>query len=112
MSATDIGACPQCGRVAEPDWRRPATIAGLEFRSRTCEQPPKDLSDHPFPVRWLEADVPDADALQDFQDRFVRVRGPLPEGSAIAEAFGDVDPIRAWIEDVPGPTGTRVLIRL
>lgn len=106
-------ACPQCGRVAAPDDRQPAEIAGLEFRSVTCDQPPAKLADHPFPVRWLEGEASDAQALEDFQDLFVRVRGPLPEGTPIAEAFGDVDPILAWIEDEPSSRGgIRVLIRL
>lgn len=110
---TEPMTCPQCDRVAEPDERRPAEIAGLVFRSVTCDKPPSGLTDHPFPVRWLESEAPDAAALQDFRDRFVRVRGPLPEGTAVAEAFGDLDPILAWIEDLPSSTGgIRVLIRL
>lgn len=105
--------CPQCGRVAEPDGREPAEIAGLTFRSVTCEQPPANLSDHPFPVRWLEAHAGDAETLQDFHDRWVRVRGPLPEGTPVAEAFGEIDPILAWVEDEPSSQGgSRVLIRL
>ncbi|HVM00992.1 MAG TPA: hypothetical protein VM324_17005 [Egibacteraceae bacterium] len=109
---TDPGECPQCGRVAEPDGRRPAQIAELPFRSFTCDRPPSGLTDHPFPVRWLESVVPGQDEVQAFNERFVRVRGPLPEGSAIAEAFGDVDPIHAWIERQPTADGIRVLIRL
>ena len=105
-------ACPQCGRVAPPDERRPATIADLPFQSVTCDLPPAGLSDHPFPVRWLESVVPDPDGLQAFKERFVRVRGPLPPGSAIEEAFGEVDPIHAWIEHEPTEGGIRVLIRL
>lgn len=105
-------ACPQCGRVSEPDERRPATIAELPFRSVTCDLPPSGLSDHPFPVRWLESFVDDRDEFQAFTERFVRVRGPLPEGSPIAEAFGEVDPIHAWIEEQPADGGVRVLIRL
>ncbi|HVM15283.1 MAG TPA: hypothetical protein VM287_13280 [Egibacteraceae bacterium] len=109
---TEPGACPQCGRVTEPDWRRPAQIAELQFRSITCDRPPSGLADHPFPVRWLETIVPGPEERQTFHERFVRVRGPLPEGSAIAEAFGEVDPIHAWIEDQPTPDGIRILIRL
>lgn len=105
-------ACPQCNRVAEPDGRRPAQIAELVFESITCDQPPSGLSDHPFPVRWLETIVPGPAELQEFTERFVRVRGPLPEGSPIADAFGDVDPIHAWIENEPTDDGIRILIRL
>lgn len=109
---TEQRACPQCGRVAEPDGRRVAQIAELPFESLTCDKPPSGLADHPFPVRWLESQVPGPDELQSFNERFVRVRGPLPEGSAIAEAFGEVDPIHAWIENEPMDGGIRVLIRL
>lgn len=109
---TDPMACPQCGRACEPDERRPAQVADLPFRSITCDQPPSGLSDHPFPVRWLETVVADDDELQVFQERFVRVRGPLPPDSPIAEAFGDIDPIHAWIETEPTVGGIRILIRL
>lgn len=109
MSAWD---CPLCGTPGTPDDRRPAEIGGLEFRSVVCDQPPQDLSDHMFPVRWLETQVPDTAAVVDFEKRFVFVRGPLPEGSAIAEAFGDIDPIRAWIEHFEDDDDVRLLIRL
>lgn len=109
---TDPRECPQCARVAEPDDRREAQIADLPFRSITCDRPPSGLSDHPFPVRWLETIVPDRDEFQTFQERFVRVRGPLPADSPIAEAFGEVDPIHAWIEHEPTADGIRILIRL
>lgn len=109
---TEPMACPQCGRVSEPDERRTAQIADLPFQSIICDQPPSGLSDHPFPVRWLETVVVDDDGLQTFQERFVRVRGPLAPGSPIADAFGDVDPIHAWIEHEPTAGGIRILIRL
>ena len=109
---TDPGQCPQCGRVAERDDRRTAQIAELSFEPFLCDRSPSGFTDHPFPVRWLESQVSDADELQGFMERFVRVRGPLPEGSAIAEAFGEIDPIHAWIENEPTAGGIRVLIRL
>lgn len=109
---TEPGTCPQCGGATEPDWRRPAQIADLPFRSFTCERPPSGLSDHPFPVRWLETVVPGSDEVQTFDERFVKVRGPLPDGTPIAEAFGEVDPIHAWIEHEPTADGVRILIRL
>lgn len=101
--------CPLCGEQGRPDERRPAEIAGLEFRSVGCDA---DTIVHPFPVRWLESSVADRSELQLFEERFVYVRGPLPEGSAIDEAFGERDPIQAWIESEPLPDGLRVLIRL
>ncbi len=104
--------CPQCGRQVDPDGRRPAQIAELPFQSFTCDKPPSGLGDHPFPVRWLESAVSGPPDLQAFHERFVRVRGPLPEGTPIAEAFGEVDPIHAWIESEQMDDGIRVLIRL
>lgn len=104
--------CPLCGRPGQPDGRRIAEIAGRPFESVTCEAPPKEPTDHWFPVRWLESSVSDADELQQLHERFVYVRGPLPEGSPIEEAFGETDPIRAWIEDQATDEGLRVLIRL
>lgn len=109
---TDQGAphrCPLCGADAAPDERRPARIAGLEFRSIACDA---EALEHPFPVRWLEASVADQDELLEFEDRFVYVRGPLEEGSPIEEAFGERDPIQAWIETYESSDGYRVLIRL
>lgn len=101
--------CPLCGEPGEPDDRRPAEIAGLEFRSIGCDA---DVLEHPFPVRWLESTVADEPGLRLFEERFVYVRGPLPEGSAVAEAFGERDPIQAWIEAEELADGYRVLIRL
>lgn len=112
MTVTEPLSCPLCGRPGEPDDRRPAEIAQLEFRSVTCELSPENLTDHPFPVRWLESRVDDEDELQLFKERFVYVRAPLEEGSAVAEAFGGVDPILAWIEHPVAEDGIRVLIRL
>ncbi len=109
---TDQGVphrCPLCGADASPDERRPAQIAGLEFRSIACDA---EALEHPFPVRWLESSVEGQDELLEFEEHFVFVRGPLEEGSAIAEAFGERDPIQAWIETYDLDDGIRVLIRL
>jgi hypothetical protein len=105
-------ACPLCGRQGRTDERSPADVAGLSFRSILCDRPPAGLHDHPFPVRWLEAEASGPGEVEDFRDGFVFVRGPLPEGTPIAEVFGDTDPIRAWIEDHPTERGIRVLIRV
>lgn len=105
-----VHRCPLCGEVGEPDDRRPAEIAGVEFHSVICTS--TDMIVHPFPVRWLEADVADEAELEDFEDRFTFVRGPLPEGSAIEEIFDDRDPIEAWIETEDMDGRIRLLIRL
>ncbi len=104
--------CPLCGRMAGADDRPPAEIGGLVFQSITCDRSPSSPLDHPFDVRWLEATVPEPTDVQLFQDRFVYVRGPLPAGSPIARAFGDADPIRAWVEHHETDEGFRILIRL
>lgn len=103
--------CPLCGRPGAPDGRRIADIADLPFESIMCEAPPQEPTDHWFPVRWLESSVGDRDELQRFHERFVYVRGPLPEGSPIEEAFGETDPILAWVEDQSTDESIRVLIR-
>lgn len=118
MTAPTPLACPICEQPGEPDDRRPAEIAGVTFQSVRCDR--SSLAEggsltaggHLFGLRWLEGTVPDADALAAFNEQFTWVRGPLPEGSAIAEAFDDVDPILAWIEHAEGEDGVRVLIRL
>lgn len=112
MSDDARWSCPQCGELGRLDDRPQVEIAGLMFRSVSCERPAADLSGHPFPVRWLEGEVPGKDDVREFEERFVLVRGPLPEDEPIALAFGDIDPIRAWIEDQELDGGFRVLIRL
>lgn len=112
--------CPLCGSQGTPDERPITEIAGLEFQSVVCGESGEvpdarggGMPSHIFPVRWLEAEAQDSDHLQHFIKRFTYVRGPLPGGTPIAEAFGDIDPIRAWIEHAPENTEpVRVLIRL
>lgn len=100
--------CPLCGAAGVPDDRPVADIVGVEFRSIECAQPMQGLGGHPFPVRWLEGEILDDADREGFDLDFVRVRAPLPPGSPIAIAFGDVDPILAWVVHEP----PRVLIRL
>lgn len=105
-------ACPTCEGNGVLEDREPCTIGGVRFRSVVCDSPQGPIG-HPFPVRWLEGSVPDADALDDFQAGFTYFRGPLEPGSPEAEALGDRDPIELWVEtqDLDGG-GTRVLVRL
>lgn len=106
----DKPTCPLCEGTATFDDLEPGEVAGVTFRSVSCDA--TDFLTHPFPVRWLEGRVDDAQEFEDFEDRFVYVRGPLPEGSAIAGLFGDHDPIEAWIETEERDDGIRVMIRL
>lgn len=118
----DPRSCPLCGEPGEPDERRPAEIAGLVFESVNCgrsgalptsaSENANVMPEHLFPVRWLEAEAADADELQYFIKEFTKVVAPFEPGSAIEEAFGDTDPIRAWIEHKTGDGCVRVLIRL
>lgn len=122
MTATEPYACPLCGEPGEPDERRPAEIADLTFASVTCgrsggvpvteEDASRAMPGHLFPLRWLETEVATADDVDAFNKRFTWVRAPFEPGSAIEEAFGDTDPILAWIEQIDTPDRIRLLIRL
>lgn len=122
MAGTETYSCPLCGEPGEPDGRRPAEIAGLMFESVTCErsgsvpgtsaEASEAMPGHLFPLRWLESEVPDADEVEEFNKRFTWVRAPFEEGSAIEEAFGDTDPILAWIEQIEAEDRIRLLLRL
>ena len=122
MPSSDPSTCPLCGEPGEPDERRPAEIAGLTFTSVTCgrsgavptaaEDMGKAMPGHLFPLRWLETEVADEDEVDAFHKRFTWVRAPFEPGSAIEDAFGDTDPILAWIEQLDTPERIRLLIRL